>query len=73
MKKFKNWMTEKHVQVTTKINHFLNDQKGEGGPVNWVVMVFIGLVLAIGVYILFKGQIDSFVKQQIFGRMNQLQ
>lgn len=61
------------VKAWMKVNQFVRDQKGEGGAVNWVVMVFVGLVLAIGVYAMFKDQIDTFVKNQIFGRMNQLQ
>ena len=68
MMNIKNVMTRTYVKAT----QFLNDQKGEGGAVNWVVMVFVGVVLAIGVYALFKDQINTFVTDNIFGRMDQL-
>lgn len=58
------------INMLSRSRSFVNSERGDA--VNWVVTIFIGLMLMIGVYLLFKGQIDSFVKESIFGKMNQL-
>ncbi|WP_338709187.1 hypothetical protein [Paenibacillus amylolyticus] len=52
---------------------FLADRRGGAGDTpNYVFNVFIGLLLAIAVYLLFKEQINTFITNTIFGKMNTL-
>lgn len=72
LKGTKSFFNQVSQKFYSKLQTFNRDQQGEGGPVGWVIGVFVALVLFIGVYALFKTQIDTFVTTQIFGRMNQL-
>jgi hypothetical protein len=60
------------VKTNQKLQRFLKEERGEGGPVGNVVGIFITVLLLIGLYILFKEQIDTFVKTMIFGKLNNL-
>lgn len=55
-----------------KVQQFIRTDRGEGDAPKWVVGVFFSLVLMIFVYLLFKDQIEVFVKDKIFGKMNSL-
>ncbi|GGG06222.1 hypothetical protein GCM10010912_58550 [Paenibacillus albidus] len=54
----------------TRMERFRKEERGDA--MSWVISILIMLLLFIGVYILFKAQIDTFVKDKIFGKMNSL-
>lgn len=60
------------VKTNHKLKRFLEEERGEGGPVSGVAGIFITVLLLIFLYILFKEEMDSFVKNMIFGKMNNL-
>ncbi|MNW44033.1 hypothetical protein D3C74_212470 [compost metagenome] len=60
------------VKVMQRTNQFATSERGAGDPVGWVISIAIVVLLLIGLYILFKDQLDAFVKNMIFGKMNNL-
>ncbi|WP_438498607.1 hypothetical protein [Paenibacillus sp. IHBB 3054] len=54
----------------TRLDRFRKEERGDA--MQWVIGILITLLLFIAVYILFKAQIDVFVKDKIFGKMNSL-
>lgn len=57
--------------TTKKIKEFREEERGDA--MGWVMGIFFGLLLLTAVYLLFKSQVDIFVKEKIFGKMNNLE
>ena len=74
MKKMMNFAKSTAVVVGgkayTKLQRFYKEERGDA--VGWVIGIFITVLLFIGLYIAFKEQLDTFVKNMIFGKMNNL-
>ncbi|MBA9086494.1 hypothetical protein FHR92_002972 [Fontibacillus solani] len=61
------------VKIMQRTNQFVTSERGAGGdPVSWIFGIFIVALLLIGLYMIFKEQLDTFVKNMIFGKMNNL-
>lgn len=74
MKKMMNFVKSAAVGVGgkaySKLQRFYKEERGDA--VGWVMGIFITVLLLIGLYILFKEQLDTFVRNLIFGKMNSL-
>lgn len=57
-------------KMYTKLQSFNRDERGDA--MGWVMGIFFSLLLLIVVYALFKEQINTFVTEKIFGKMNNL-
>lgn len=56
--------------LSARMNQFRKDERGDA--MQWVIGIMITLLLFIAVYLLFKAQINTFVVDKIFGKMNSL-
>lgn len=56
--------------IASRLDHFRKDERGDA--MQWVIGILITLLLFIAVYLLFKAQINTFVVDKIFGKMNSL-
>lgn len=78
MKKMMKKMVEGTKQAVTnapgflagRLNRFRTEERGDA--MQWVIGILITLLLFIAVYLLFKAQINTFVVDKIFGKMNSL-
>lgn len=60
------------VKANHKLQRFLKEERGEGGPVSGVAGIFIVVLLLLFLYGIFKQELDPFIKNMIFGKMNNL-
>lgn len=73
MQKLKATYSNQCSKLYAKVKFFIKDDRGEGGGApGWVIGVFVGAILLIGVFAIFKDQIEPFVKENIFGRVKQI-
>jgi hypothetical protein len=78
MKKLMKKMVEGTKQVVVnasgilavRLDRFRREECGDA--MQWVIGILITLLLFIAVYLLFKAQINTFVVDKIFGKMNSL-
>jgi len=55
-----------------KVMNFFTSERGDGNAVNWVVVTCASVVLSVLVFVTFKTQIVSFIKDHIFANMNKI-
>ncbi|BFH18339.1 hypothetical protein J6TS7_32550 [Paenibacillus dendritiformis] len=73
MTKLKAMFSNQCSKLFVKAQQFIRDDRGEGGGApGWAIGVFVGALLLIGLYIIFREQLETFVKENIFGRVKQL-
>ncbi|WP_268627004.1 hypothetical protein [Paenibacillus alvei] len=70
MKNVKELVLKASANVYSKAQRFMKEERGDA--MKWVVGIFFGVLLMIVVYSLLKTEIDTFVKDKIFGKMNSL-
>jgi len=59
------------VAVYSWMDRFRKEERGDAA--GWVFGVFISLLLLVGVYTLFKEQLNTFITTKIMGKMNTLE
>lgn len=68
---FNNASIKLYSFTTSRIQRFRKEERGDA--MGWVMGTFFGLLLLTAVYLLFREQINTFVKEKIFNKMGNLE